>query len=142
MLAEEIDFHRVFKINPTAMALLTADLVIVDVNDAFLNDVERSYEEVSGRNFFELFPKEPSDPGNPKWTVMEAAVASGQQECIKLSRYDVEDRATPGLFVERWWSATVVPIRGTDGKVEMLELSAREATAIIAEYHRKIEAEG
>jgi hypothetical protein len=43
MLAEEIDFHQVLKINPTAMALLTADLVIVDVNEAFLKDAERSH---------------------------------------------------------------------------------------------------
>jgi PAS domain-containing protein len=142
MLAKEIDFHHVFKINPTAMALLTADLLIVDVNDAFLKDTQRPYDAVTGRNFFELFPKEPNDPGNPKWTVMEAAVASGQQECDKLTRYDVEDSATPGLFQERWWSATVTPIRGSDGQVEMPELSVREATAIITEYHRKIEAEG
>jgi hypothetical protein len=36
----------------------------------------------------------------------------------------------------------VVPIRDSDGRVEMLERSVREATAIIAEYRRKIEAEG
>jgi PAS domain-containing protein len=132
MLAEEIDFHGAFNIHPTAMALLTADFVFVDMNEAFLDAVGRPLEELVGHNAFEVFPKAPAEPGNPKWTALEAAITSGQHEQLVLSRYDIEDPDRPGEFEERYWSSAVTPLRDINGQVTMLELSAREVTPIIS----------
>jgi PAS domain S-box-containing protein len=141
MLSHEVDFHQIFKISSTAMALLTADFVLVDANDAFIESCGRPLEEVVGHNIFEQFPKMPADPGgNPKWTALEAALTSGQREIQELTRYDVEDPARPGVFHERYWSAVVTPLRGSGGEIEMLEMSAREVTSIIAQY-RELQAE-
>ena len=63
MLSEEIDFHQIFKINPTAMALLTADFEFIDANDAFLAAIGHRLEDLIGRNAFEVVPKMPEDPG-------------------------------------------------------------------------------
>jgi PAS domain-containing protein len=135
MLAQEIDFHEVFKLNPTAMALLTADLVFVDANDAFLEAAGRPLDDLVGHNFFGRFPRMPPDPGgNPKWTALERAMTSGRTESDQLIRYDVEDPARPGVFEERYWSAVVTPIRGADGRLEVLELSAREITSVIFQF--------
>jgi PAS domain-containing protein len=135
MLAQEIDFHEIFKLSPTAMALLTADLAFVDANDAFLEVARRPLEDLIGRNFFELFPKMPPDPGgDPRWIALERAMTSGRRECDRLIRYDVEDPARPGVFEERYWSAVVTPIRGADGALEVLELSAREITSVILQF--------
>jgi PAS domain-containing protein len=133
MLAEDIDFHVIFKINPTAMALLTADFVIIDANDAFLEAMHRSLAEIVGQNIFKEFPKMPYDPGNPKWTALEAAVTSGRREVHKVTRYDIEDPGHPGVFQERYWTSAVTPLRGLGGEIEFLELSAREITPIVAE---------
>jgi hypothetical protein len=43
-------------------------------------------------------------------------------------------RAAPGVFDERYWTSVVVPIRGPDGPVDVLEFSAREVTPIIEQY--------
>jgi PAS domain-containing protein len=141
MFAQEIDFHNIFRISPTAMALLTADFVLVDAHDEFLAGCGRRLEDIVGHNVFEQFPKMPPDPGgNPMWTALEAALTSGEREVSELTRYDVEDPAQPGVFEERYWSAVVTPLRGASGDIEMLELSAREVTAIIAQF-RRLEAE-
>lgn len=135
MLAENIDFHEIFRLGPTAMALVTADCVIFDVNDAFLDAVGRPLEDLIGHNVFELFPKMPEDPGgNPKWTALEAAMTSGRREVDRLIRYDIEDPARPGVFEERYWSVVVTPRRGVGGSVETLELSTRDITPVITDY--------
>jgi len=137
MLAEEVDFHRIFKINPTIMVLLTPDLVIIDANDEALRAVGRLPEEVIGRNCFDIVPKMQDSSGNPEWTALEEAARSGHREACVLKRQDIQDPATPGLFEERYWSTMVRPIHGLDGQVEMLELSAREMTPIIEQYRRQ-----
>jgi PAS domain S-box-containing protein len=141
MLSQEVDFHQIFRISETAMALLTADFAIVDANDEFLSASGRRLEELVGHNIFELFPKMPADPGgDPKWTVLEAALTSGQREVFELARYDIEDPDRPGVFHERYWTAVVTPLRGASGEIEMLELSGREVTAIIDKF-RALQAE-
>ena len=140
MLAEEIDFHQMFRLHPTVMALMTADMEIVDANDEFLECTGRTLEQCEGRNFFALAPKMPPDPGgDPKWTVMEAAMTSGEREVHRLTRYDVEVPGSPGVFTERYWSAVVRPVRCGNGDVEVLELSAREVTPVIRDF-RALEA--
>jgi PAS domain-containing protein len=141
MLAEEIDFYNVFRIHPTAMALLTADLEFIDANDEFLATTGRKLEELIGQKAFAVVPKMPPDPGgNPKWTVLEQAQASGRRESLTLERFDIEDPASPGVFQQRYWSTAVTPVRGRDGHVEVLEVSAREVTPIIDEF-KKLQAQ-
>jgi PAS domain S-box-containing protein len=135
MLSEEIDFHKIFKIYPTAMALLTADFTFIDANDAFLAAIGHRLEDLVGRNAFEVCPKVPEDAdGYPKWTALEAALTTKEREVYRLQRYDIEDPAHPGVFEERYWSSTVTPVLAEGGEVEVLELSAREVTPIISEF--------
>jgi PAS domain S-box-containing protein len=135
MLAEVIDFHKVFKLHPTAMALLTADFDVIDANDAFLDAIGLQPEDVIGHNAFEVVPKVPEDPGGkPKWTALEEALTTGRREVYQLQRYDIEDQAHPGVFEERYWTSIVVPVHGPGGEVEVLELSVREATPIIDRF--------
>jgi PAS domain S-box-containing protein len=131
MLAHELDFREIFKISQTAMALLGADLTFIDANQEFLEHSGRPLEALIGRNFFEVFPKMPQDPGGqPRWVALEEAMTSGHREADHLIRYDVQDVRT-GVFEERYFSTRVQPIRGADGKVEVYEVSVLEVTPII-----------
>jgi PAS domain-containing protein len=135
MLAEDIDFYQVFKIHPTSMVLLTADLAILDANEEFLAEVGRDLEDLIGHNLFEEFPKTPERPsGQLAWTAVEAAMTSGRREQNLLFRDDIEDPDHPGVFVEHYWSSVAQPIRGHDGQVEFIEFSLRDVTPLIAEY--------
>jgi len=123
------------------MALLAADFEIIDANDAFLQATGLRPEDVVGHNAFEVVPKMPEDPGGkPKWTALEAALTTGRREVCQLQRYDIEDKAHPGVFEERYWSSVVAPIHGLGAEVEVLELSAREVTPIIDQF-RKLQGE-
>lgn len=134
MLAQDIDFHEIFRISPTAMAVLSADLYFVDVNDQFLAEAGRSLEELIGHNVFEMFPKMPRDLGDTERTVLEEAFDTGRRAHLSLARYDLEDPERPGEFVETYWSSVVQPIRGHDGQVEVYELSLRNLTPVIAQF--------
>jgi PAS domain S-box-containing protein len=69
MLAEQVDFHKMYKITPTAMALVPSDLTVIDVNEEFEGYAGRPQEDVVGRNIFEVMPKVPPDPGgDPVWS--------------------------------------------------------------------------
>jgi PAS domain-containing protein len=135
MLAEDIDFYQVFKIHPTGMLLLTADLEIVDANEEFLEQTGRDLEKLLGHHLFEEFPKVPeTSSGHECWSAVEAAQASGRREHNVLFRQDIEDREHPGVYVEHFWSSVAQPIRGREGHVEVIEFSLRDVTPIIDEY--------
>jgi len=135
MLAEDIDFYRAFKINPTGMLLLTADLQIVDANEEFLEQTGRDLEKLIGHHLFEEFPKVPeTSGGHETWSAVEAAQASGRREDNVLFRNDLEDQDQPGVYVEHYWSSVAQPIRGCDGHVDVIEFSLRDVTPIIDEY--------
>lgn len=119
MLAQDIDFHEIFRISPTGMAVLSADLFFVDVNDQFLAEAGRPLEELNGHNFFEIFPKMPGDLGDTERMVLEEAADTGRRAQVTLGRYDVEDPADPGTFLRHYWSSVVQPVRGQDGHVEV-----------------------
>jgi len=141
MLAQDIDFHDIFKLHSTGMLLLTADLIILDANDEFLEMVGRPLEELIGHNFYDEFPKLPEESGGrPKWTALDEALTSGKRECDRLIRYDLEDPHRPGEFAERWITALAQPIRGSDGHVQVIELSVRDITPVIDQY-RELERE-
>ena len=141
MLAEDIDFHQIFKIHPTSMVLLTADLEIVDANEQFLTEVGQALEDVIGHQFFERFPKMPEDSGGRSaWTALEAAESSGRREQNLLFRMDVEDPGQPGVFVEHYWSSVAQPIRDVAGHVDMIEFSVRDVTPLIDQYRRLLAA--
>jgi PAS domain-containing protein len=135
MLAEDIDFYQVFKIHPTSMVLLTADLEIVDANEEFLEESGRDLDDLVGHHLFEEFPKMPASArGREAWSAIEAAMTSGMREHNLLFREDLEDPHNPGVFVEHYWSSVAQPIRGSDGEVDMIEYSLRDVTPIIDEY--------
>ena len=117
------------------MALLTADLEFVDANKELLAIAGRPLEDLLCRNFFDVFPKMPEDPGGyPKWTALEAAMTSGRRKVARLTRYGVEDPGHPGVFEARYWSCVVQPIRASSGIVVLLECSVLDLTPVIAQY--------
>jgi len=134
VLAEELDFRKIFKISHTAMALLNADLVFIDVNHEFIEQSGRELEELMGRHFREVFPRTPEASfSDVRWDALETAMTSGRREADHLIRYDVEDPKT-GVFEERYFSTKVQPIRSHDGGVEVYELSILEVTPVVTEF--------
>ena len=102
MAGTSIDYQEVFRTLPGALALLTPDGTILDVNDGFLEASGRSREQLLGRDLFDEFPQNPGDPSvlGPVQlrSSFEAVVATGERDVMMPVRYDVEDPGRPGEF--------------------------------------------
>jgi len=135
MAATTIDYQAVFRALPGALALVTPDGVVLDVNEGYLEAAGRRREHVLGRNLFELFPENPADPGDVGPAQLrksfEWVVASGEPDVMMPIRYDVEDQGRPGAFEERYWAVINTPLRSLDGQVLMIAHKADEVTHIV-----------
>jgi len=137
MSEQRIDYQAVFRILPGALAVLTPDGVILDVNEGFLEAGGRTREQVLGRSIFDAFPQNPLGPGDagpPRLRHSLRSVAdSGEPDVIAPIRYDVEVPGAPGEFEERYWAVVNTPMRDRHGQVTMIIHKADEITHIVNE---------
>ena len=130
-----INYQEVFRTLPGAMALLTPDGVILDVNDEYLEVSGRSREQLLGRNLFDAFPQNPDDPSQLGPIQLKASfdvvLATGRRDIIMPVRYDVEDPGRPGDFEERYWAVVNTPLYDQDGQIVIITHKADEVTHIV-----------
>ncbi len=144
MAETSIDYQEVFRTTPGAMALLTPDGTILDVNDGYLEASGRSREQLIGRNLFDAFPQNPDDPSvlgpGQLRDSFEVVVATGERDVIMPVRYDVEDPGRPGMFEERYWAVVNTPMRDPAGRIVLITHKADEVTHIV-NHARSLRAE-
>ncbi|MFF3461840.1 PP2C family protein-serine/threonine phosphatase [Streptomyces sp. NPDC002619] len=142
MTEPEVDYTAVFRALPGAVALLTPQLIFVDVNAEFLRITRRTLEqrrttreEWVGRFLLEDRPEFFDRP--EKYSFMLKVLASlrrvadtGARDTIALQRYDMEDPDQPGVWHERYWTLTNVPVFGPDGRVALLVHRVEDVTEL------------
>ncbi|MEV7069683.1 PP2C family protein-serine/threonine phosphatase [Streptomyces sp. NPDC091972] len=135
MRKPQIDYAAVFRALPGMVALLTPELVYVDVNDDFVRLTGRPREQLLGRYIFDVFPENPHDSAatgmRETRESMLRAVATGERDTMAVLRYDIEDPQRPGHWREHFWSPVNAPVLGTDGKVTLLVHRVEEVTELI-----------
>ncbi|QNS03031.1 PP2C family protein-serine/threonine phosphatase [Streptomyces xanthii] len=131
----QIDYAAVFRALPGMVALLTPDLVYADANEDFLRLVGRTREQLLGRYIFDVFPENPNDPAAAGMQETKASmlrvVTSGERETMALLRYDIEDSARPGHWVEHYWSPVNAPVLDADGEVTLIVHRVEEITELV-----------
>src|SRR5919109_469322 len=60
--SSEPDFKKLFESAPSLYVVLTPDLEIVAVSDAYLRATMTKREAILGRGLFDVFPDNPDDP--------------------------------------------------------------------------------
>ncbi|EDY59760.2 MULTISPECIES: SpoIIE family protein phosphatase [Streptomyces] len=135
MRKPQIDYAAVFRALPGMVALLTPELVYVDVNDDFVRNTGRAREQLLGRYIFDVFPENPNDPAaagmRETRESMLRAVATGERDTMAVLRYDIEDPQRPGHWREHFWSPVNAPVLGSDGKVTLVVHRVEEVTELI-----------
>lgn len=130
----EIDFAAVFAATPSPYLLLTADLVICEVNDAYLAATGRIREDLIGRPLFEAFPDNPALPDADGVANLRASLLrareSGCPDVMAVQRYDIP--APGGRFDTRYWSPINTPVPGPDGLIALLIHRVEDITALVA----------
>jgi PAS domain-containing protein len=127
-----IDYKAAFKSMPGAVALLSPDLIILDISDGYLDAAGCAPERLVGRNILEAFPENPRDPDDtgPRdlRASLESVLATGLPDFINATKYDVEDQGRPGEFEERYWTIANIPVCDDRGQTTMIVHLAHEQT--------------
>jgi PAS domain-containing protein len=138
MTGPRVDFEDVFRQLPIPVLLLTPDFDIADMNLAYLQVAGRTREELLGRNVFEAFPDNPSDPSasgvRDLGESLRRVLATGDPDTLAFQQYDVEVPGRPGVFAQRYWCPVNAPIFGTDGRVALLAQCVEEITEKVRRF--------
>jgi serine phosphatase RsbU (regulator of sigma subunit) len=131
----DIDYAALFAATPSPCLVLTADLVITDVNQAYLEVTGRRRAELIDQRLIDVFPMNPSDPHadglrNLRASV-ERAFATGERDVMAPQKYDIPVPGRPGVFEERYWSPINTPVPGPDGRPSLLIHRVEDVTAFI-----------
>jgi signal transduction histidine kinase len=130
------DFRVLFESAPGLYLILTADLDIVAVSDAYLRATMTVREEILGRHLFAVFPDNPGDPaatgvGNLSAS-LQRVIESRTADVMAVQKYDIRRPASEGGgFEERYWSPINSPVLNANGELEYIIHRVEDVTAFV-----------
>ncbi|WP_406729331.1 SpoIIE family protein phosphatase [Streptomyces sp. GD-15H] len=135
MTTPRIDYQALFAVTPSPYLVLDPDLVVADVNEAYLRVTGRTREEMIGRYLFEVHPDNPADPDADGVRNLNASLQrvlrSKEPDTMAVQKYDVPVSGRPGVFQTKWWSPINTPLLGPDGQVEWLLHRVEDMTEFV-----------
>jgi len=113
------DFQLLFESAPGLYLVLTPDLTIVAVSDAYLRATMLQREAMLGRGIFQVFPDNPEDPDATGVRNLKASLdrvrRDGVPDAMAVQKYDIRrPEAEGGGFEQRYWSPVNSPVLGPD----------------------------
>ncbi|MEU6165974.1 SpoIIE family protein phosphatase [Streptomyces tanashiensis] len=134
-MGQSMDYKALFAATPSPYLVLGPDLVIVDVNDAYLRATGRTREDLVGQYIFDAFPDNPADANadgvRNLGTSLHRALRSKQPDTMAVQKYDIPVASRPGVFEERWWSPINTPVLGPDGQVAWIIHRVEDVTEFV-----------
>ncbi|MFC4611374.1 PP2C family protein-serine/threonine phosphatase [Streptomyces maoxianensis] len=135
MATPEINYAALFAATPSPYLVLGPDLVIVDVNEAYLQATERTRSELLGQYIFDAFPDNPADPDADGVRNLNASLrrvlATRKPDTMALQKYDIPIVRRQGEFEERWWSPINTPVLAPDGSAAWIIHRVEDVTAFV-----------
>jgi two-component system, response regulator / RNA-binding antiterminator len=128
-----------FQASDAPLLVVDTDLVIRDVNPAYLKVTDRTYDELAGIPVFEAFPDNPDDPqsaGVASGSASFERVFRGARRDYVLHRYDIPSRDAPGVFVRRFWTLVNSPLRDETGHLFGALHHVEDVTTIVESVSR------
>lgn len=109
------DFRVLFESAPGLYLVLTPELRIVAVSNAYLRATMTQREAILGRHLFEVFPDNPDDinasGARNLRASLERVIATGAPDAMAVQKYDIRrPDSEGGGFEERYWSPINSPI--------------------------------
>jgi C4-dicarboxylate-specific signal transduction histidine kinase len=116
------DFRVLFESAPDLYLVLTPELLIVAVSDAYLNATMTRREEILGQHIFAVFPDNPENPNADGVRNLRASLdrvrRNFRQDTMAVQKYDIaRPRSEGGGFEERYWSPVNTPLIDADGHI-------------------------
>ncbi len=130
------DFRALFESAPGLYLVLTPDLTIVAVSEAYLRATMTKREEILGRHLFDVFPSNPDDPAATGVSNLRASLDRVLQSCssdtMAVQKYDIRrPESEGGGFEERHWSPVNSPVLGPKGEVAYIIHRVEDVTEFV-----------
>jgi signal transduction histidine kinase len=130
------DFRVLFESAPGLYLVLTPELTIVAVSEAYLAATMTVREEILGRGLFEVFPDNPDDPAATGVSNLRASLSRvlGRRapDAMAVQKYDIRrPEAEGGGFEERFWSPVNSPVLGAAGEVVYIIHRVEDVTEFV-----------
>jgi signal transduction histidine kinase len=138
------DFRALFEGAPGLYLVLTPDLRIVAVSDAYLRATMTLRERILGRGIFEVFPDNPADPQatgvRNLRASLESVLKNRAPHVMAFQKYDIQRPASEGGgFEVRYWSPVNCPILGAGGEVTYIVHRVEDVTEFVRVKQERVE---
>jgi len=138
------DFRALFESAPGLYLVLTPDLNIVAVSDAYLRATMTMREGILGRGIFDVFPDNPNDPAatgvRNLRTSLERVLHDKISDTMAVQKYDIrKPESEGGEFEERYWSPVNSPVFGPDKEVSYIIHRVEDVTEFVRLKQQGIE---
>ncbi len=134
-----VDYARLFDATPSPQLVLDPDLMIVEVNQAYLQATGRRREDLIGKGVFEAFPANPADPEADGVHRLKASLVQARDtkrpDTMPVQKYDIPN-SDGGGFEERYWSPINVPVFDAGGDVAWLLHRVEDLTSVVRAQQR------
>lgn len=136
---EDADYRRLFDAMPAPSLILTPDLLIAAVNEAYLKATRTERQALLGRYIFDAFPDNPDDPEAQSTANLSASFArvirDGVPDVMAIQKYDIRV-GEHGEFEERYWSPVNTPVFDERGVLTHIIHRVEDVTRIMFERSR------
>lgn len=127
------ELNSLFESLPGLYLVLTLDLKIVAVSDAYLKATMTTRAGILHRELFEVFPDNPDDANANGVSNLRASLErvkqNGTPETMAIQKYDV--RRPDGIFEEHYWSPINSPVFGADHQIKYIVHRVEEVTEFV-----------
>jgi signal transduction histidine kinase len=133
---QSLNYRALFESVPGLYLVLTPELMIVAVSDAYLQATMTKRQEIIGRHLFDVFPDNPEDPAASGVRNLHASLnrvlATRSADTMAVQKYDIRrPDADGGGFEERYWSPVNSPVLGPDGMVDFIIHRVEDVTEFV-----------
>jgi signal transduction histidine kinase len=133
---ESVDFRHLFESAPGLYLVLSPELKILAVSNAYLHATLTKREEIISKGIFDVFPDNPDDPsasgvGNLRAS-LQRVLETGAPDAMAVQKYDIpRPESEGGGFEEKYWSPLNTPVFGKNGKVQYIIHRVEDVTEFI-----------
>ncbi len=130
------DFQMLFESVPGLYLVLTPDLRIIAVSNAYLRATMTKREDILGRKLFDIFPDNPDDPKatgerNLK-SSLQRVLTHKITDAMAIQKYDIrKPESEGGAFEERYWSPVNSPVLNEHGELIYIIHRAEDVTEFV-----------
>jgi PAS domain S-box-containing protein len=130
------DFRELFEHAPSLFVVLSPDLTIVAVTNAYLAATMTTREKIVGRKLFEVFPDNPQDPEatgvRNLAASLETVLKTKAEHRMAVQKYDIRKPAEKGgEFEVRYWSPLNCPVMDQAGNVQFIIHRVEDVTDLV-----------